>query len=58
MDASRARPRYEGGDELIGVPVGDPYPPYGSLSDDELNALAAVLRTSVLGKRFSVTAAA
>src|SRR4029453_8633805 len=44
--------------KLIGVPVGDPYPPYGSLSDDELNALAAVLRTSVLGKRFSVTAAA
>src|SRR6266545_86006 len=33
--------------KLIGVPVGDPYPPYGSLSDDELNALAAVLRTSV-----------
>jgi 4-hydroxy-tetrahydrodipicolinate synthase len=44
--------------KLIGVPVGDPYPPYGSLSDDELDALAAVLRTSVLGKRFSVTAAA
>jgi len=44
--------------KLIGVPVGDPYPPYGSLSDDELNALAAVLRASVLGKRFSVTAAA
>jgi 4-hydroxy-tetrahydrodipicolinate synthase len=44
--------------KLIGVPVGDPYPPYGSLSEDELDALAAVLRTSVLGKRFSVTAAA
>jgi 4-hydroxy-tetrahydrodipicolinate synthase len=43
---------------LIGVPVGDPYPPYGSLSDDEIKALAAVLRTTVLASRFSVTAAA
>ena len=43
---------------LIGVPVGDPYPPYGSLSDDEIKALAAVLRTTVLANRFSVTAAA
>jgi 4-hydroxy-tetrahydrodipicolinate synthase len=43
---------------LIGVPVGDPYPPYASLSDDEIKALAAVLRTTVLAKRFSVTAAA
>jgi dihydrodipicolinate synthase/N-acetylneuraminate lyase len=43
---------------LIGVPVGDPYPPYGSLSDDEINALAALLRTTVLADRFSVTAAA
>jgi hypothetical protein len=58
MDASRARPHHEGGDEVDRLPVGDPYPPYGSLSDDELDALAAVLRASVLGKRFSVTAAA
>src|SRR5262245_53236564 len=43
---------------LIGVPVGDPYPPYGSLSDDETTALAALLRTTVLAGRFSVTAAA
>jgi 4-hydroxy-tetrahydrodipicolinate synthase len=43
---------------LIGVPVGDPYPPYGSLNDDEVNALAAVLRTTALARRFSVTAAA
>ena len=28
------------------------------ISEDELDALAAVLRSSVLGKRFSVTAAA
>src|SRR5215831_12212921 len=43
---------------LIGVPVGDPYPPFGSLSDDETTALAALLRTIVLAGRFSVTAAA
>ena len=43
---------------LIGVPVGDPYPPYGSLTAEETSALAAVLRTSVLAHRFSVTAAA
>jgi 4-hydroxy-tetrahydrodipicolinate synthase len=43
---------------LIGVPVGDPYPPYGSLTAEETSALAAVLRTSALAHRFSVTAAA
>jgi 4-hydroxy-tetrahydrodipicolinate synthase len=43
---------------LIGVPVGDPYPPYSSLNDDEINALAGVLRTTALARRFSVTAAA
>jgi 4-hydroxy-tetrahydrodipicolinate synthase len=43
---------------LIGVPVGDPYPPYGSLTAEETSALAAVLRTGVLAHRFSVTAAA
>jgi 4-hydroxy-tetrahydrodipicolinate synthase len=43
---------------LIGVPLGDPYPPYGSLNEDEINALAAVLRTTALARRFSVTAAA
>jgi 4-hydroxy-tetrahydrodipicolinate synthase len=44
--------------DLIGVPVGDPYPPYASLSDDEVVALAAVLRMTVLADRFSVTAVA
>jgi len=34
------------------------YPPYGSLSDDEIETLAAVLRTTMLGSRFSFTAAA
>jgi 4-hydroxy-tetrahydrodipicolinate synthase len=43
---------------LIGVPVGDPYPPYAPLAADEIKALAAVLRETALGQRFSVTAAA
>ena len=42
---------------LIGVPVGAPYPPYAPLSSDEVNALAAVLKTTVLGKRQFVQAA-
>jgi 4-hydroxy-tetrahydrodipicolinate synthase len=43
---------------LIGVPVGAPYPPYGALTKDEVDALAALLRTTVLAHRLSVTAAA
>jgi len=43
---------------LIGIPVGEPYPPYVSLSRNEMAALAAVLRTTVLAERLSVTAAA
>jgi 4-hydroxy-tetrahydrodipicolinate synthase len=43
---------------LIGMPVGDPYPPYVSLNRDEMAAIAAVLRTTVLADRFAVTAAA
>jgi 4-hydroxy-tetrahydrodipicolinate synthase len=43
---------------LIGVPVGDPYPPYAALNREEIEALTAVLRTTVLASRFSVTAAA
>jgi 4-hydroxy-tetrahydrodipicolinate synthase len=43
---------------LIGLPVGDPYPPYASLNRDEMAALAAVLKTTVLADRFPVTAAA
>ena len=43
---------------LIGIPVGEPYPPYVPLSRDEMAALAAVLRTTVLTDRLSVTAAA
>ncbi len=43
---------------LIGVPVGDPYPPYAGLNRDEMVALESVLRTTVLGDRLAVTAAA
>ena len=43
---------------LIGLPVGEPYPPYAPLSRDEIAALAAVLSTTVLADRLPVTAAA
>jgi 4-hydroxy-tetrahydrodipicolinate synthase len=43
---------------IIGVPVGDPYPPYAGLNKDEMSALTAVLRTTVLAHRLAVTAAA
>ena len=41
---------------MIGVAVGAPYPPYVSLTPDELTAMAAVLRTTVLADRLKVTA--
>jgi 4-hydroxy-tetrahydrodipicolinate synthase len=43
---------------LIGIPAGDPYPPYAPLTCEEMTALAATLRTTVLAPRFQVTAAA
>jgi 4-hydroxy-tetrahydrodipicolinate synthase len=43
---------------LIGIPAGDPYPPYSPLSRDELTALEATLRTTVLASRFKKAAAA
>ena len=43
---------------LIGIPVGDPYPPYAPLTREETAALAAFLRTTVLAHRFERTAAA
>jgi 4-hydroxy-tetrahydrodipicolinate synthase len=43
---------------LIGIPVGEPYPPYAPLSRDEMTALAALLKTTVLTPRFSAVAAA
>jgi dihydrodipicolinate synthase/N-acetylneuraminate lyase len=43
---------------LIGIPVGEPYPPYASLSRAEIGALDALLRTTVLSDRMARTAAA
>jgi 4-hydroxy-tetrahydrodipicolinate synthase len=43
---------------LIGVPAGEPYPPYQSLSGEEMAGLAAVLKASALAGRFAATAAA
>jgi 4-hydroxy-tetrahydrodipicolinate synthase len=43
---------------LIGIPAGEPYPPYASLSRAEMGALDALLRTTVLAGRLARTAAA
>jgi 4-hydroxy-tetrahydrodipicolinate synthase len=43
---------------LIGLPAGNPYPPYVSLDRDELAAMAALLKTTVLAHRLSATVAA
>jgi len=42
---------------LIGLPVGDPYPPYAALDQAEVTALAALLKTTLLARRLSVGAA-
>src|SRR5260221_11686195 len=42
---------------LIGIPAGEPYPPYSPLSRDEMTAMAATLRATVLGPRFKAAAA-
>jgi hypothetical protein len=43
---------------LIGIPTGDPYPPYAAVSREELAALKATLQDTVLAPRFKMTAAA
>jgi len=43
---------------LIGVPAGEPYPPYVSLSGEERTALEALLKSTVLGARLQASAAA
>jgi 4-hydroxy-tetrahydrodipicolinate synthase len=43
---------------LIGVPTGEPYPPYVPLSGEEIAAMAALLKTTVLAHRFAASAAA
>src|SRR5215204_3325587 len=42
---------------LIGLPAGEPYPPYSPLSHDEMTAMAATLKTTVLAPRFKAAAA-
>jgi 4-hydroxy-tetrahydrodipicolinate synthase len=42
---------------LIGITVGEPYPPYGALTGDELSGLRDVLRMTALGPRFEMIAA-
>jgi len=42
----------------IGISVGEPYPPYVSLSGEERAALEALLKTTVLAHRLRTTAAA
>ncbi|AMN43593.1 dihydrodipicolinate synthase family protein [Rhodoplanes sp. Z2-YC6860] len=42
---------------LIGVPAGEPYPPYAPLTHDEMTALAATLKSTVLAPRFKAAAA-
>src|SRR5436190_5843027 len=42
---------------LIGIPAGDPYPPYSPLSRDEMTAMATTLKATVLGPRFKAAAA-
>jgi 4-hydroxy-tetrahydrodipicolinate synthase len=42
---------------LIGIPAGDPYPPYSPLPRDELAALETTLKATVLAPRFKAAAA-
>jgi 4-hydroxy-tetrahydrodipicolinate synthase len=43
---------------LIGVPAGEPYPPYVSLTTEEIAAMAALLKSTVLAHRLEASAAA
>jgi 4-hydroxy-tetrahydrodipicolinate synthase len=42
---------------LIGIPAGEPYPPYSPLSREEMTGLEATLKTTVLAPRFKAAAA-
>ena len=42
---------------LIGISAGEPYPPYSPLSSDEMTAMAATLKNTVLAPRFKAVAA-
>ena len=37
---------------LIGIPAGEPYPPYSPLSSNEMAAMAATLKDTALAPRF------
>lgn len=43
---------------LIGIPVGEPYPPYAGLSREDSAALAAYLKSTVLAARVATAVAA
>jgi 4-hydroxy-tetrahydrodipicolinate synthase len=43
---------------LIGIPAGEPYPPYAGLSRDDRAALAAYLKSTALAPRLTASAAA
>jgi 4-hydroxy-tetrahydrodipicolinate synthase len=43
---------------LVGVQVGDPYPPYAALSRDDMAGLAAYLKSTALAPRLAASAAA
>jgi 4-hydroxy-tetrahydrodipicolinate synthase len=43
---------------LIGIPVGDPYPPYAPLSRDDMAVLARYLKDTALAPRLAAPAAA
>jgi 4-hydroxy-tetrahydrodipicolinate synthase len=43
---------------VIGVSVGEPYPPYASLTKDEIDALTVTLRDTVLARRLTARVAA
>jgi 4-hydroxy-tetrahydrodipicolinate synthase len=44
--------------KLVGVPAGDPYPPYLPLPAEETAAMAALFETTVLARRLKASAAA
>jgi 4-hydroxy-tetrahydrodipicolinate synthase len=43
--------------EIIGLPMGDPYPPYAPLTQEERSSLAVCLKETVLGEKLSARAA-
>lgn len=41
---------------FIGINVGEPYPPYAGLDEDEVRALEALLKTTLLARHGAVNA--